>query len=260
VNKVRAGYAGISGDGHIGRININHAFYQAFGRHDFNVIAAKPLHINAQLAALEVAYEKDWQVFKLSTFYTSGDRDLFDSKAGGFDGIVPNQQFAGGGFLGNPTLADRGLQNNLFEGGGTNFLNRQPIPLTGTGVVLFGLNSLMPTMRAGLVQGQANFVNPGVWLFNAGYDAKLTPKLRLTANANYLRFDNTQVLEAVLFQSPIRHPIGIDTGFGLQYRPLLSENIVFTSGFGTLFPMQGFKDIYTGRTLFSGFLALRLLF
>lgn len=259
-NKVRAGYAGISGDGHIGRYNISHAFYQAFGRHDFNVIAGKPLHINAQLAAVELAYEKDWQIYKVSAFYTSGDRDLLDGKAGGFDGIVPNQQFAGGGFLGNATLADRGLQNNLFEGGGTNFLNRQPIPLTGTGTVLFGLNSLMPAMRAGLVQGQANFVNPGVIVLNAGYDAKLTPKLRLTANANYLRFDRTQVLEAVLFQAPIRHPIGVDTGFGLQYRPLLSENVVFTSGFGTLFPMQGFKDIYTGRTLFSGFLALRLLF
>jgi hypothetical protein len=180
--------------------------------------------------------------------------------AKGFDGIVPNQQFAGGGFLGNGALADRGLINNLFEGGGTNYLNRQFIPLTGTGVTLFGVNSLMPTMRAGLFQGQANFVNPGVMLANAGMDAKLTPKLRSTINVNYLRFHRTEVLEAVLFQSRIRHGIGLDAGFGLQYRPKLSDNIVITGGVGALFPHAGFKDIYTGQTQLSGFVNLRLLF
>ncbi len=259
-NKVRAGYAGVSGDGHIGRFNVSHAFYQAFGRHDFNTISARPLHINAQLAAAELAYEKDWAIYKVSGFFSSGDNDITDGAARGFDAIVPNQQFAGGGFLGNNALADRGLINPLFEGGGTNFLNRQPIPLTGTGVFLFGPNSLIPNMRAGLFQGQANFVNPGMMLLNAGMDAKLTPKLRSTINVNYARFHRTAVLEAVLFQSGISHAIGVDTGMGLQYRPLLSDNVVFTGGAGFLAPMRGFKDIYTGRTLLSGFVALRILF
>jgi hypothetical protein len=152
------------------------------------------------------------------------------------------------------------LINPLFEGGGTNFLNRQPIPLTGTGVLLFGPNSLIPNMRAGLFQGQANFVNPGIVLLNAGMDAKLSPKFRSTVNVNYARFHRTEVLEAVLFQSGIRHAIGVDTGMGLQYRPLLSDNIVLTGGAGFLAPMRGFKDIYTGRTLLSGFVSLRILF
>ena len=261
-HKIRAAYAGISGDGHIGRINVSHAFYQAFGRDDFHPIPAmkNPQHINAQLAALELAYEKDWMTFRISGFFTSGDDDLNDGRAHGFDAIVPNQQFAGGGFLGNPALADRGLINNVFEGGGTNFLNRQAVPLTGTGLLLFGVNSLIPNMRAGLFQGQANFINPGVILANAGFDAKLTPKLRSTINANYLRFHHTEVLEAVLFQSGIRHGIGVDTGLGLQYRPLLNDNIVVTCGFGTLFPQDGFKNIYNGRVLFSGFVNARVVF
>lgn len=259
-NKVRAGYAGISGDGHIGRINVSHAFYQAFGRQDFNTISARPLHINAQLAAAEIAYEKDWAVYKISGFFTSGDNNISDGGARGFDAIVPNQQFAGGGFLGSNQLADRGLINPLFDGGGTNFLNRQPIPLTGTGVLLFGPNSLIPNMRPGPFQGQANFVNPGIVLLNAGMDAKITPKLRSTVNVNYARFHRTEILEAVLFQSGIRHSIGIDTGAGLQYRPLLSENIVLTGGAGFLTPMRGFKDIYSGRTLLSSFVSIRFLF
>ncbi len=261
-HKIRAAYAGLSGDGHIGRINVSHAFYQAFGRDDFHPLPAQknPQHINAQLAALELAYEKDWKTYRVSAFFTSGDNDLNDGRARGFDAIVPNQQFAGGGFLGDRALADRGLINNAFEGGGTNFLNRQAIPLTGTGLLLFGPNSLIPNLRGGLFQGQANFINPGVLLFNAGMDARLTPKLRSTVNVNYARFHRTEVLEAVLFQSGIRHGIGVDTGLGLQYRPLLSENIAITGGFGVLFPQDGFQHLYNGRTLYSGFVNMRLVY
>jgi hypothetical protein len=261
-HKIRVGYAGISGDGHIGRINISHAFYDAFGRDDQNPIPSRnrAQHIQAQLAAAEVSYDKDWMTWKASFFFTSGDKDINDGRATGFDAIVPNQQFAGGGFLGSGNLADRGLINPLFEGGGVNFLNREFIPLTGTGVTLFGPNSLIPSMRAGLFEGQANFVNPGIMLANAGMDAKVTPKLVATANVNYSRFVRTEPLKTVLFQSSIRHSIGVDSGIGLKYRPLLSDNIVVIGGVSALFPQGGFKDIYTGRTLFSGFLNLRLLF
>ena len=135
-HKVRAAYAGISGDGHIGGYNISHAFYHAFGRDDFHPVPAisNAQHLSAQLAALEMAYERDWMIYKASAFFTSGRPRSERWPRHGFDAIVPNQQFAGGGFLGNAALADRGLINNVFEGGGTNFLNRQPVPLTGTGL------------------------------------------------------------------------------------------------------------------------------
>jgi len=264
-HKVRAAYAGISGQGRIGRINISHSFYEAFGRDSFNpipptVYSKNAQHINAQLAALELAYEKDWMTFKISGFYTSGERHLASGEATGFDAIVPNQQFAGGGFLGNPALADRGLINNDFEGGGINFLNREPIPLTGTGLFLFGPNSLIPSMRAGLFEGQANFDNPGILLVNGGYDAKITPKLKASLNVNWSKFNDTQVLETVLFQPNIRHAIGVDSGLGLQYRPLLNDNMVLTAGFGALVPGGGFKDLYNGQTLFSVFVNLRMVF
>ncbi|MBK5290491.1 MAG: hypothetical protein JJE04_02200, partial [Acidobacteriia bacterium] len=131
-HKIRAGYAGFSSDGHIGRYNFAHAVYYAFGRDDLHPIPAnnQAQNIQAYLGAAELAYERDWAIYKVSFFMTSGDNDLDDGKARGFDGIVPNQQFAGGGFLGNAALADRGLLNNAFEGGGTNYLNRQFVPLT----------------------------------------------------------------------------------------------------------------------------------
>src|SRR4051812_31120959 len=261
-HKVRAGYAGISGDGHIGRINVSHAVYEAFGRDSFNPIPARrhPQHIQARMAALELAYEKDWMTFRASGFYASGDGNLNDGRATGFDAIVPNQQFAGGGFLGNPALADRGLINSRFEGGGTNFLNREFVPLTGTGLGLFGPDSLLPAMRPGLFEGQANLVNPGIRLVNAGFDARITPKLRSTLNVNWARFDRTEPLEGLLFQGRIRHSIGIDTGLGLQYRPMLNDNMVVTGGVGALVPGGGFHDIYSGQTLFTGFVNVRVVF
>ncbi len=261
-HKVRAAYAGVSGDGHIRRLNISHSFYEAFGRDDFNPIPARKnaQHINAQLATLELGYEKNWMEFKASAFYSSGDRKLNDGQANGFDAIVPNQQFAGGGFTGNPALADRGLLNNSFEAGGINFLNREPIPLTGTGLLLFGPNSLIPNLRAGQFEGQANFINPGILLLNAGFHAKIKPKLRGTLNLNWAKFNRTEVLEAILFQSHIHHAIGLDSGAGIQYRPLLNDNLVVTSGVGALAPGRGFKDLYTGRTLFSAFVNVRMVF
>jgi hypothetical protein len=64
----------------------------------------------------------------------------------------------------------------------------------------------------------------------------------------------------LLFQSPIRHTIGEDFGIGVEYRPPLSENIILTGGASALQPGQGFKDIYTGRTLFSFFGSVKFTF
>ena len=127
-------------------------------------------------------------------------------------------------------------------------------------MLLFGPNSLIPNLRAGPAQGQANFINPGILVLTAGFDAKITPKLRGTINTNYTRFMRTEVLEALLFQSGIKHGIGVDTGFGAQYRPFLNDNVVVNSGFGVLIPQAGFKNLYNGRTLYSGFVNVRLVF
>jgi hypothetical protein len=138
--------------------------------------------------------------------------------------------------------------------------NREGIRLTGSGVALTPPHSLLPSLRSSKEEGQANFVNPGLFLYNAGADFELTPKLRGFVNVNFLRFDRTEPLELVLFQAPIRHNIGVDYGAGVQYRPPLTENITLTGGAAALRPGRGFKDIYTGRTLFSLFANLRFQF
>jgi hypothetical protein len=236
---VRVSYFGWLGSGHIHRLNVTHAFYQAIGEDTFNPIAGRRVTVNAQMAAAEISYDKDWIRYRVSTFYTSGDDNPRDGRARGFDSIVDLPNFAGG----------------LFS-----FWNREGIRLLGSGILLTVPGSLIPSLRASKEEGQANFVNPGIFLANAGADFELTPKLRGFANFNFLRFERTKPLEFLLFQSPIHHTIGEDFGIGVEYRPPLTENIVLTGGASALQPGQGFKDIYTSRTLFSLFGSVKLTF
>jgi hypothetical protein len=116
-------------------LNISNAFStQAFGRRFNPIPAQKNLqHINAQLVAAEVSYDR-LAALPGIVLYTSGDKDPNDGQARGFDWIVDNQNFAGGGFLNNGIFADRGQTNPVFEGGGVNLFNRQTILPTGAGV------------------------------------------------------------------------------------------------------------------------------
>jgi len=229
---IRVGYFGWLGSGHIKRLNLTHAFYEAAGKDTFNPIAGRSVSVNAQMAAAELSLDHDWIRYRVSTFYASGDANPRDGQARGFDSIVDLPNFAGGIF---------------------SFWNREAIRLTGTGVALTQEGSLLPNMRSSKEEGQANFVNPGIFLVNAGVDLDITPKWKGFVNYNFLRFMRTEPIEHVLFQSPIHHTIGSDLGAGVQYRPPLSENLVLTGGASMLQPGQGFRDMYTGRTQFSIF-------
>jgi hypothetical protein len=238
-HSIQVGYFGWLGSGHIKRLNLTHAFYEAAGKDSFNPIAGRPVTINAQMAAVELSYDHDWIRYRVSSFYASGDSDPRNGRANGFDSIIDLPNFAGG----------------LFS-----FWNREDIRLTGSGVQLTTDGSLLANMRSNKDEGQSNFVNPGIFLVNAGADVDITPKLKGFANFNYLRFMRTEPLEYVLFAAPIRHNIGEDLGVGVEYRPPLTDNIILTGGASMLQPGQGFRDIYTGRTLFSFFGSAKLTF
>jgi hypothetical protein len=228
---VKSYYLGVTGDGHIGLTNINHAFYQVFGRDSFNQIAGRKTDINAQMAALELSRDRDWLRFKGSLFWASGDSNPFDGKARGFDSILDLTEFAGGKF---------------------SYWNSQAIPFLNTGVLLTTPESLVPSLRSSKTQGQSNFVNPGIFVYNAGLEAELKPKLRGIFNLNYLHFHHTEPLSQLLFQPGIRRPIGLDYGLGFLYRPLLNENVIVTGGYSSLVPGTGFKDIFSSNCAGQG--------
>jgi hypothetical protein len=220
---VRAYYLGWAGDGHIGRLNVSHAFYQVFGRDDLNGLAGRPVDINAQMAALELSYDRDWMRYKASILYASGDGNSQDGAGKGFDTIIDNPNFTGGPF---------------------SWYVRQGFNLAGTSVSLKQRNSLVPNLRTSKTEGQANFVNPGVLLAGVGTEIELTPKLRSFINANYINFVETDPIRTALLTDKVHRELGLDLSIGFQYRPLLTDNVIISAGFGALIPGRGFRDIY----------------
>lgn len=237
-HRVEAYYLGWAGDGHINRINIHHAFYWALGRDSLNPIAGRDQDINAQMAALELSYDRDWARFRASVFWASGDDDPNDGQAEGFDSIFDNPNFAGGGF---------------------SYWQRQTIGLFGVNLV--NRMSLVPDLRSSKFQGQSNFVNPGLFLVNVGVDFDLTSKLRMINNCNFLWFDKTEVLETFIFQERVRRRIGTDLSMGFEYRPFLNNNVLIIGGVSGLIPGSGFDDLFarnngTPNGFFASFLEL----
>ena len=248
-HEVKSRYLGLAGDGHVGRLNLSHALYYAYGQDELNVVAGREVEIRAWLGALEASIDRDWLRFKATLFYASGDSEPLDERAEGFDSIYDNSNFAGGPF---------------------SFWSRSAIALTQTKVFLKVPGTLLPSLRSNKFEGLASFVNPGLQLAGLAVDAELTPKLRGLLNANYLRFDATEPLETLLFQPNLEKSIGVDLGLGVLYRPLLSENVVLTAGITGLLPGKGFDRIYSSvpcgapgcgfesRKLYNVFALLRL--
>jgi hypothetical protein len=224
---VQAYYLGWTGDGHIGWLNIDHAFYQVFGEEGLNGIAGKRVEISAQMAALELSVDKDWLRHKLSIFYASGDHNPTNEHATGFDTVFDRPFFIGGPF---------------------SFFSHQGFNLGGTAVNFKQRDSLVVDFRTSKSEGQSNFVNPGVFIVGYGLDADITPKLRSFVNVNYIRTVDTATTELVLFTNHASNDFALDCSAGFQWRPLLTENIIVTAGAGFLIPRQGYKDIYRTNT------------
>jgi hypothetical protein len=235
--EVRAYYFGWAGDGHIGRLNLTHQFYWALGDESFNPIANQEVDINAQFFAIELSYDQDWIRYRGSFAWASGDDDPFDGDATGFDSIFDNPNFAGGGI---------------------NFFTRQAVRLTGAGVNLVNRNSFLPDVRTSKEQGQANFVNPGLFILNGGVDFEITPRLKAITNVSWLMFDDTSSLQELLHDNKIGRDIGLDYSVGLQYRPFLNNNAIVSFGAAALTPGNGFKGIYGSETLYSVFMGVTL--
>ena len=221
-------YVGLGGDGHIERLNLTFQLYGAFGNDDYNPIAQRSQDIESFFAAFEASYDLDWMRYKAFFLYSMGDDDPFDDKAQGFDTILDNPNFAGGT---------------------TSFWMRQQIPFVfGGSVALSGKNSIVPSLRSSKIEGQSNFVNPGLWQAGVGADFDILPELRVLTNVSWLQWDSVQVLETLRQQDRLSREIGWDISAGLIYRPLFTNNIVLRASGSVLIPGSGYEELFDERS------------
>lgn len=218
-------YLGYNVDGRLGRVNLTGSFYWALGEDRNSFFTDRPADINAQFAAVEASYDRDWMRFRLSGAYASGDSDPYDDKEGGFDAI---------------------FENPVFAGADTSYWIRQTIPFAGGGraISVNGRNGLLNSLRSSKEQGQSNFNNPGLMLLGMGADFDLTPEFRLSANANHLWFEDTSNLEALRNEGTIPKEIGFDLSAAAIWRPKATQNIVLRLSAATLVAGDGFKDLF----------------
>ena len=90
------------------------------------------------MVAVEGSYDRDWVRFRTSFFYVSGDKNINNNHATGFDTILDGPNFAGGPF---------------------SYWNRQQIPLFGVNLV----EHLRPRARPAFEQdpGPGQLRQPG---------------------------------------------------------------------------------------------------
>jgi len=221
-------YLGYNLDGRVGRVNLTGSFYWALGEDRNSFFTDRPADINAQFAALEASYDRDWMRFRLSAAYASGDSDPYDDTEGGFDAI---------------------FENPVFAGADTSYWIRQTIPFAGGGraISVNGRNGILNSLRSSKEQGQSNFNNPGLILAGVGADFDLTPQFRLTANANHLWFENTSTLQVLRNEGSIPKEIGFDLSASAIWRPKANQNLVFRLSAATLLAGDGFRDLFTAR-------------
>ena len=163
--------------------------------------------------------------------YASGDSDPYDDKSEAFDAV---------------------FENPIFAGADTSYWIRQAVPLIGGGrVALSSRNGMLNSMRSSKELGQSNFTNPGLILVGTGLDLDLLPQLRLSFNANYLAFADTEVLEIARATREIDKQIGIDVSAALIWRPLMTQNAVARLSFAKLFAGDGFEDLYGNEDPYS---------
>jgi hypothetical protein len=223
-----AAYLGYNVDGRLGRVNLTGSFYWALGEDRNSFFTDRPANINAQFAAVEASYDRNWMRFRLSAAFASGDSDPYDDTEGGFDAI---------------------FENPVFAGADTSYWIRQTIPFAGGGraVSINGRNGLLNSLRSSKEQGQSNFNNPGLILAGIGADFDLTPQFRLSANANHLWFENTATLQVLRNEGSIPQEIGFDLSAAAIWRPKANQNLVFRLSAATLVAGDGFKDLFTAR-------------
>ena len=96
------------------------------------------------MTSVEASVDKDYLRYRATFFFASGDKNPTDGEATGFDAILDDPNVIGGQF---------------------SFWNRVGIPLIGSSVGLVQPLSVLPSLRSSKTQGQSNFVNPGIFIY-----------------------------------------------------------------------------------------------
>jgi hypothetical protein len=232
------GYLGYGIDGHFGRLNATAMSYVLAGKEKHATFTGSQARVQAWFAAGELSVDFDRQRWRLSLLHASGDSNPHDRRATGFDGLTANPVFAG---------AD------------SSFFIHQQLALGGAAFNLKSRNALLPTLNPASDGAQANFSNPGLSLVGLGLDWDPGPRLRLSFDANALRFDNTAALSALTL-TPVPNNFGTELAVNAFWRPFTNQNVIVRVSDAALVRGPGYRALYAGGIPYSAFVFLTLTY
>jgi hypothetical protein len=188
--------------------------------------------VRAWFAAVEGSVDFDWRRVRLSLLHASGDPNPADSSAQGFDSLNASPVFAGAdsGYFAHQRWA---LQTGAFD--------------------LKSRDTLLPSLRVASDSGQSNFTNPGLNLVGIGVDGDITPRWRVSIDANQLWFDQPNALSALLQRPLHSRAIGLEFAVNSFWRPWNNQNLILRLSAAALVPGAGYRELYAGGSPYSVF-------
>ena len=116
----------------------------------------------------------------------------------------------------------------------------------------------------GLAEGLSHLLvvpRPQAWRRRPGFADEEREQHRDVAGIGVLFVESQEVLEQFLFQAGINRHIGTDLSTGVEWRPLLSDNIIVVAGVSGLIPGDGLDDLFSEFTsgldnMFASFVEL----
>ena len=80
-------------------------------------------------------------------------------------------------------------------------------------------------------------------LLGVGADFDIRPDLRVSTNANYLAFAETEVLETVRNQGSLSNSIGYDLSAAIIWRPFDNQNLILRASGAALVVADGLQEL-----------------
>ncbi len=239
IHSVNSYYLGWTGDGHINRWNIDHAFYWVLGEDTLN-----PSPATSRASALK---------WRRSSYRTtaigpaSARRSFLPRAITNLSITTPRASTL------SSTIRTLPAADQLLGSAANQAPRRQPCAR------LQPRPRLTQQQNPRSAQLRESRLVPGQFRCRfrrhpqAAFDQQCELPLVLPAAS----------LEAFLFQPDIDRFIGTDLSLGFEYRPHLNNNIIVVGGIQGLVPGEGFRDIYNpivGQVpaLFAGFMNLQL--
>lgn len=241
-------YLGTTLNGNLGRFIFNPAIYGVFGTADHLIDGERVQHdVRAWTGVLDLEYPIDEWKLRIGYVYESGERGGSTSKTDtAFDAISDAVTLFGGPFsywVGEDIKYSKGDFTRA--------------------------NSFDPSLRG--ANNQANYVNPGLQLVNAGFDTTVTPRVAVSVNVNWLYFNNigtydtNNIVNGVPTTTTIsHHNAGIEENIFIRWKPFLRQRndfFIVDTGFSVLQPLAGIKDAFgSSRPVYTFQIVPRVVF